>query len=321
MSAVRVIVADDYKNWRQEVRLLLQGRPDVQVISELADGIEVVGAAEKLKPDLILLDIELPGLNGIEAARQIALGSPGSKIVFLTQLNSPDIVQAALDTGALGYVWKMYAGRQLMPAIEAALRGERFLSDGIEVPELSSSLELKARHKAEFYSDDAGLQESFSRFIIAALRAGQAVIFVATKRHFSAVMDRLKAEGLDIDTQIARRMFIPLDVHKTLATFVVNGILGEDRFLNIAGELIEEAAASVNGDPSRVAACGEAAPVLWSQGKAHAAIRLEQLWDRLAKTYGISILCVYSLNTFDGLEGKRGLERVRAEHERITVRS
>jgi DNA-binding NarL/FixJ family response regulator len=108
--------------------LLLQPRPESQVIAEASDGLEAVQKAEDLKPDVILLDIGLPKLNGIEAARRIRQRSPSSKIIFLSQNNDLDVVRAALGTGALGYVRKIDAGRELLLALDAVLRGEQFIS-------------------------------------------------------------------------------------------------------------------------------------------------------------------------------------------------
>ena len=106
----------------------LQARPVWQIIAEASDGPEAVQKAEDLKPDLVLLDIGLPELNGIEAARRIRQLTPGSKIIFLSQNSDLDVVRAALSTGALGYVRKIDAGRDLLLAVDAVLRGEQFFS-------------------------------------------------------------------------------------------------------------------------------------------------------------------------------------------------
>ena len=103
-------------------------RPEWQIICEASDGSEAVQKAEELKPDLVLLDIGLPKLNGIEVARQVRQLSPNSKILFLSTDNSPDVVQAALSTGAHGYVYKARAQSDLLPAIDAVLRGKQFVS-------------------------------------------------------------------------------------------------------------------------------------------------------------------------------------------------
>ena len=129
MSPIRVLLVDDYKDWRDQVRSLLRARPEWQIICEVSDGLGAVQKAGELKPHLVLLDIGLPKLNGIEAAWQIRQLSPNSKIVFLSADNSLDVVQSALSTGAQGFVHKARAQSELLHAIDAVLRGEQFLSD------------------------------------------------------------------------------------------------------------------------------------------------------------------------------------------------
>ena len=97
MSSVRILVVDDYESFRRFVCSTLERRPNLQIIGEASDGLEAVQKAGELKPDLIVLDIGLPKLNGIEAARRIRQLAPNSKIVFLTQNNDLDVVRAALD--------------------------------------------------------------------------------------------------------------------------------------------------------------------------------------------------------------------------------
>jgi DNA-binding NarL/FixJ family response regulator len=109
----------------------LATNPDLQVICEVADGMEAVEKAEELQPDLVLLDIGLPSLNGINAARQIRRCTPKSKVIFLTQESSADMVQEALSLGALGYVSKTRVGSDLSPAVDAVLVGRKFVSDGL----------------------------------------------------------------------------------------------------------------------------------------------------------------------------------------------
>jgi DNA-binding NarL/FixJ family response regulator len=128
LPPIRVLVVEDNRDWRNLVRLLLGVRPEWQIICEASDGSEAVQKAEELQPDLILLDIGLPKLNGIEAARQIRQLSPSSKIIFLSQETSLDVVEEALNTGASGYVYKARAQSDLLPAIDAALRMLTFLA-------------------------------------------------------------------------------------------------------------------------------------------------------------------------------------------------
>ena len=127
MSLIRVLVVEDFDPFRQFICSTLRKRPGLQVICEVSNGLEAVQKAEELKPDLILLDIGLPGLNGIEAARQIRKLAPESKIIFLSQESSADVVQEALSLGALGYVVKTKAASQLLPAVEAAVMEKQFV--------------------------------------------------------------------------------------------------------------------------------------------------------------------------------------------------
>ena len=103
-SSIRVLIAEDFEPWRRFYRTALQKRSDFQVVGEVSDGLEAVRQAEQLQPDLILLDIGLPSLNGIGAARQIREISPASKILFVSENRSAEIVREALSTGASGYI-------------------------------------------------------------------------------------------------------------------------------------------------------------------------------------------------------------------------
>jgi len=125
---VRVLIVEDFVAFRRFVCSTLGTRPELQVVGEASDGREAVQKAEELKPDLILLDIGLPTLNGIDAARQIRKLSPESKIIFLSQESSADVIEAALSLGALAYVVKMRAESDLLAAVDSVLLGKRFVS-------------------------------------------------------------------------------------------------------------------------------------------------------------------------------------------------
>jgi DNA-binding NarL/FixJ family response regulator len=121
-------VIDDYEPWRRFVASTLQKKPELQVVGEGADGIEAVEKAQALQPDLILLDIGLPKLNGIKAAGKIRECAPKTRILFFTENSSLDIAEEAMRTGADGYVVKAGAAQELLPAVEAVLQGRQFVS-------------------------------------------------------------------------------------------------------------------------------------------------------------------------------------------------
>ena len=125
---IRVLVVDDYEPFRHFVCSTLGKRPGFLIVDEASDGLEGVVKAEELKPDLIVLDIGLPTLNGIEAARRIRKVAPESKIIFLTQESSADLVQEALRLGARGYVVKTSVASDLLAAVETVLLGRHFVT-------------------------------------------------------------------------------------------------------------------------------------------------------------------------------------------------
>jgi DNA-binding NarL/FixJ family response regulator len=126
---VRVLVVDDHEPFRRFLCTTLQARPELHVVGEASDGVEAVQRAEELQPDLIFLDIGMPRLNGLEAASRISRLIPAAKILLISQENDADVIAAALSDGAKGYVLKLDASLELLPALESVLRGEQFTSN------------------------------------------------------------------------------------------------------------------------------------------------------------------------------------------------
>jgi DNA-binding NarL/FixJ family response regulator len=135
MALNRVMVVDDFTDWRRQVCSILEQHQELSVVGEASDGTEAVQKAAELKPDVIVLDIGLPKLNGIEAAARITKLSPRSRVLFLSQDNDVETVQAAFETGAWGYVHKLNASDELLSAVAALLQGRRFVSSGISSEE------------------------------------------------------------------------------------------------------------------------------------------------------------------------------------------
>lgn len=135
-ASVRIVVVDDFEPWRRFLCSFLQKNPAWQIICEASDGLEAVEKSRELQPDIVLLDVGLPTLNGIEAAKQIREVSPRSRVVFLSENTCPDVVSEALRVGGCGYVVKSDAGGDLVAALDAAVAnkqfvGRRFLAYGI----------------------------------------------------------------------------------------------------------------------------------------------------------------------------------------------
>jgi DNA-binding NarL/FixJ family response regulator len=316
----RVLIVDDHGSWRRFISTALQPNCRLQVIGEASDGFEAVQKAEALRPDLIVLDIGLPTLNGIEAARRIRTVSPQSIILFFSEQRAPDIAEAALATGASGYVVKSDADADLLPAIDAILQGASFISPrfaghafaGAGVGASSGTY----RHEVLFTSDEASLLDRYVVFASVALATGSAAIVVTRRAHGDALYQRFKAHNLDIDRAIQDGRYVWLDVEDALSTILLDGWPDEQRFWPAMTALVETAARASTCNPACVVACGECAAQLWKQGGAAAAIRLEQLWDRLARKYGLALLCGYALPSADSGD-QQTLEQIAAQHSSV----
>ena len=337
-TSSRVLIVEDSEPFRNFICSMLRERSELQIVDQVSDGLQAVRRAEELRPDLIVLDIGLPSLNGIEAARQIRRLSPKSKILFVSQESSADVVQEALGAGASGYIVKTDAGRELLQAVSAVLRGEQFVgrrfaghdftgasdvrlsesrrSNGVFAP-FEQSMELARRHEVGFYSDDASLLDDFTQFVGAALKSGSAAIVIATESHRDSLLLRLQAHGLDVGAAIEQGTYISLDAAETLSTFMVNDQPDPVRFQKAVSDTIMAAAKAVKGERPRVVACGECAPLLWARGNAEAAIRVEHLWDELAKTYNLDTLCGYPLDSFQSEPDSHIFQRICAEHSAV----
>ena len=135
MSPSRILVVDDHEQFRQLVCSLLRKSAEFQIVGEASDGLEAIQKAETLHPDLILLDIHLPKLNGIEVVIRLRTVAPHTKILVLSQETSPDVVEEALSLGALGYVHKIRVANELLPAVKAVLAGKEFVGGGLKRPQ------------------------------------------------------------------------------------------------------------------------------------------------------------------------------------------
>jgi DNA-binding NarL/FixJ family response regulator len=335
VRSCKILLVEDFDPFRQFVVLSLRQRPEFQLIYEASDGLEAVQRAEELQPDLILLDIGLPRLNGIEAGRRIRKVSPNSKILFVSQELSADVVQEALHLGAQGYLLKSDAGGELLPAVNAVLQGRHYLSRRLRPNVISKthnefradSLRSKEHpplrpqngnsvrvHKAAFYPDDASLMDDFTRFVEFALKMENPVIVIATESHRSNLRQRLQARGRDMATAIQEGTYISMDVDEVLSEVMVNDWPDATRFLKLASDLIMEAAKTAKGRHFRVAACGECARSLIAQGKPEAAIQLEHLWDRISRSHYVDTLCGYLLQDFRTAENRPIFEKICVAH-------
>jgi DNA-binding NarL/FixJ family response regulator len=131
MSAIRILVADDHEIVRQGLRGLVEAQPGWEVVGEAVDGREAVDQAKRLRPDVVVLDVSMPNLNGLEATRQIRKALPDTEVLVLTMHDSEPLVREVLEAGARGYVLKSDAGRELVTALETVHDHKPYLTSRV----------------------------------------------------------------------------------------------------------------------------------------------------------------------------------------------
>ena len=310
----RVLVVEDHTAFRGIVCELLQESPAVRIVGEAADGFDAVRQAVSLRPDVVVLDMSLPSLNGFEVARRIRAAVPHAKVMFLTVEASPDVVEQAFHCGAHGYVYKPRANRDMLTVLDAITQGARFVNGGLERVADGDSL-ASHHHHAAFCSSDDALVCTFGRFVARRLDDGGAVISLLTDAHAEGLRRNLLARAVDLDSALRERRYVPLSIGDLLARIMVDDHPDPARFFSVAEDLLTDAARrATNG---RVAACGECAPTLWARGQREAAIELEHLWDEVAKNRPTDILCVYPLSA--RVEEMGTLRRLCAEHTSVDI--
>ena len=146
MSVLRILIADDHEVARRGVRSLLESHPGWEVCGEAANGREAVQCASRLKPDLVLLDIGMPSLNGLDATRQILAASPETQVLILTMHDSEQVVREVLAAGARGFLLKSDAGRDLVAAVEALQHHRTFFTTRVAQMVLDGYLQPGAEH-------------------------------------------------------------------------------------------------------------------------------------------------------------------------------
>lgn len=305
-STLSVLIVDDYEPRRHFMRSTLQQWPELQVVGEAPDGQEAVQTSRQLQPDLIFLDIGLPTINGIEAARQIRQQLPNARILFCSENLSPDVAEEALRAGAGGYLVKSDAGSDLLSALTSVIAGKRFVSRalaGHAFAETSDSgLVRDQGHVVQFYTDDAVLLDELAALFRGSLGEGRSVAAIIKSSHRSGLERELLAQGVDVSEATQNGRLCMLDADQALNEFMEPAGPSRERFLSQFGSILRTLKAASVAKGSGVVVFGEMVAVLWAQKKYDAAIRLEELWNELALTSSFYLCCAYPASAFrDGL--------------------
>ena len=289
---------------------------DFTIVGEAVDGIEAVDKANRLQPDLILMDMGLPKRNGISAAQEIAACAPDAKLLFISLEPSPDAARAAFNVGAQGYIHKLRAETDLIPAIEAVISNRQYISSDIDFRNTPEP-EVHTRHEVQFYSTEEIFLESAIRFIRRALEADSAAVAIVTALHAKCLVQRLEASGFDVERAIQEGKYISLDVVDFLSKVVVNDVPDFERFSRVFGDVVKSALQARKTTHSRVAIVGECSGLLCAEGNFDAAIQMETKGCASIDTSAIDILCAYPISAFDPTEGDDTFGRLCAAHTAV----
>ena len=293
MDFVSVLVVDNFEPFRQFLLSHLRQRSDLQVVGQAADGLDAVRQAANLQPDVVLLDIGLPRLHGLEAANRIRQSSPQARIVFVSQECAFGLADEVMRIGAWGYVHKQRVHRELLPAIDAALGGTRFFS-GCLVHKAAGDDSFQ--HEAQFYSDERNFSDGLADLVHSALKRGERALVVATGKHRSSLVRRFPDFAIDLLSAQEERRLILLDAAETLARILVKGMPDSAQFSEIIGPLVSTANKDRTSGGPRVTVFGEMVALLWADGSYQATNRLEQLWNELALRHRFSLHCAYPID-------------------------
>ncbi|HKR84053.1 MAG TPA: response regulator [Terriglobales bacterium] len=318
------------------MRSLLEGTHILQVVGEAVDGLDAVQKAQELQPELILLDVGLPKLSGLQALRLIKECAPLARVLFVSENRSWEIAQEAFQIGALGYLVKSDVGRQLSAAISKVLENQQFISsslvsswpdsealpdhsspDGNEIPSHLSSQNVANRHEVAFYEDDAALTRGFAQTAKAVLKAGHLVVIIAADFHRRLIDRELNNNGIDIEVVTRTGRLIERDAVDVLSKIMIKEVPEAIHCTRVFEDLVLEAANRGNPDPGRVTILGECAPTLLRCGNEEGAVRLEHLWDGLLSTHSIDTLCGYLWGSFPYRQRTPLFRRICAEHSAI----
>lgn len=304
-STLSVLVVDDYVPWRRFVLSSLQKWPEIRVVGEASDGAEAIQKTSQLKPDLILLDIGLPTMNGIEAARQIRQESPDTRVLFCSENCFPDVAAEALRAGAGGYLVKSDARSDLLCALVAVIQEKRFVSRrlaGHAFAETSGTGIRDQKHAVQFYAHDAVLLDELAALFRGSLGEGRSVAAVMTSSHRSGLEKRLLAQDPDVSEATESGRLRLFDAEQALSEFMQAAGPSRERFLLHFGNMLHKLKAASVAKGGEIVVFGEMVAVLWAQRKYDAAIRLEELWNELGLTSPFYLCCAYPANAFrDGM--------------------
>ena len=308
----RVLVADDHVHLLESVSRLLAGAFDV--VGTAADGRQALEMARRLRPDLVVLDVTMPHGDGFETLEELRRHGPDTKVVFLTMHSEDEIVAAAINGGAHGYVLKSRIHRDLISAIDHALSGRLFLPSVTSLSTVAGS-----RHALQLYANVNHFLDEVSRLVASTLRLGEPVVVVSTEANRRGIAQRLQARRVNLAALVEQEQYVAMDSLLALSEFMRDGSPDKDRLAAMIEDLDRRRLAAANGPRGRLTIFGDMSVTLCCDGNFEAAVVLEGMWDELTRALPFVTVCSYPIECVEDSAAPHNLlQHVCAAHGAIS---
>jgi DNA-binding NarL/FixJ family response regulator len=322
MTSIQILIADDHELFRRKVRSFIESQSGYRVCGEARDGIEAIEKVRQLRPEIVLMDINMPRMDGLKATRIINDDCPECSVIIITQNEMTIAREHARQVCAKGVVEKSHLTRDLIPVMRGvAMESESSIGQS-KHPAASGDpwyglLESAAPrdHIVQLYQDQQFLNRAVCRFAAAAITNGEGVILVPTAAHWDAFRPRLESEGVDVKAAEKRGQLTVVDADNLLPTFMRDGMPDSPVFLGLAQNVVSQARG--DGRYPKVRWWGEMVNILWERGEVAASMQLEDQFDQLAHEQDIAIFCSFLMDNFDGDVHARMLPRLGENHSHL----
>jgi DNA-binding NarL/FixJ family response regulator len=268
---------------------MLQSSQQYEVLGEAADGMEAIQRAKDLQPDLILLDIGLPKLNGMAAAQEIRQVAPLAKLLFVTMESSREVIKQAFRVGAHGYLHKMRFQLDLMSAIEGVLAGSRFLNGDLAI----GNAIAHRKHEVHFYSDENLILQRAARLIGASLKMDGVAVALTTPAHREDLAERLAAQSVDVSSAMRKGTYVCVDAMEAISTITSNGVPDSAEFFALLNEALQPAAKATGQDTPHVVVFGECCGLLHAAGHHDVCVDIEKAGNDMTRGPRTHVMCAY----------------------------
>jgi CheY-like chemotaxis protein len=291
---IRVVVADDHRAFGDAATNILASTYDV--VATVRDGASAIAATSELDPDVVVLDVSMPGLDGFQTASRIQASGSSARIMFLSNFTGDDFVLAGVTRGASGFVSKSEMVRDLAEAVSHVAEGRSFVPSASVLPQWRRA--AGHRHDLLPYATDEVFVSAVMGFLDSALDAGDSIVGVVSAPHRKALDAEFERRGVDIAAMAGSGRLTAVDSSAALESILADGVPDGALFSAAMDTLVERGLSAAVASPRHVTIFGEIAPLLCARGNYDAMLRLEQIAGDYSAARPVSILCCYSTGCF-----------------------